>query len=136
MDVIEHNKIKVVSDYLYKTNTNPKTIVKKEMIIEHGFMTMDKEEYKIKKAKEMYEKRLAYIEEEKRRKQAEEEKQKIQEKRKDNQNINIMQYVDEDVKVSCSSEEEEDNKDNKDKSIDQEIKSLEATYESISYVLE
>ena len=33
MDVIEHNKIKVVSDYLYKTNTNPKTIVKKEMII-------------------------------------------------------------------------------------------------------
>lgn len=135
MDVIEHNKIKVVSDYLYKTNTNPKTIIKKEMVIEHGFMTMDKEEYKIKKAKEMYEKRLAYIEEEKRRMQAEEEK------RKDNQNINIMQYVDEDVEVSCSSEEEDnkdnnDDKDNKDKSIEQEMKSLEATYESISYILE
>ena len=66
MDVIEHNKIKVVSDYLYKTTANPKTIVKKEMVIEPGFMMMDKEEYKIKKAKEMYEKRLAYIEEEER----------------------------------------------------------------------
>lgn len=139
MDVIEHNKIKVVSDYLYKTNTNPKTIVKKEMVIEYGFMTMDKEEYKIKKAKEMYEKRLAYIEEEKIRRQEEEEKQKIQEKRKDSQNINIMQYVDEDVEVSCSSEDEdedEDIKDTKNESIDKEMENLEATYESISYILE
>jgi hypothetical protein len=144
MDIIEHNKIKVVSDYLYKTNTNPKTIIKKEMIIEHGFMTMDKEEYKIKKAKEMYEKRLAYIEEEKIRKQEEEEKQKIQKKRKYTQNINIMQYVDEDVEVSCSSEDEDKDKDEdededediKDESIDKEMVNLEATYESISYILE
>ena len=132
MDVIEHNKIKVVSDYLYKTNTNPKTIVKKEMVIEPGFMMMDKEEYKIKKAKEMYEKRLAYIEEEKKRKQAEEEKRQNRELLDDNQNI--VQHIDEDVDVSCSSEDEkEDEGVNED--IDQDMANLEATYESISYKL-
>ena len=142
MDVIEHNKIKIVSDYLYKTNMNPKTIVKKEMVIEPGFMMMDKEEYKIKKAKEMYEKRLAYIEEEERlRKQAEEEKQRIREQR-ENENGNVglsflermaLRHIDEDVDMSCSSEVEiEDEADKEDK----EMGNLEATYESISYVLE
>lgn len=58
MDVIEHNKIQIVSDYLYTKNINPKIIVKKEMVIEHGFMTMDKEEYKIKKIRELSEQRL------------------------------------------------------------------------------
>ena len=132
MDVIEHNKIKVVSDYIYKTSMNPKTIVKKEMVIEPGFMMMDKEEYKIKKAKEMYEKRLAYIEEEKKRKKAEEEKQKKLELLDDNRNI--VRHIDEDVDVSCSSEDEkEDEGVNED--IDQDMANLEATYESISYKL-
>jgi hypothetical protein len=58
MDVIEHNKIQIVSDYLYTKNINPKIIIKKEMVIEHGYMTMNKDEYRIKKAKEMYEERL------------------------------------------------------------------------------
>lgn len=134
MDVIEHNKIKVVSDYLYKTNTNPKTIVKKEMVIEPGFMMMDKEEYKIKKAKEMYEKRLAYIEEEKKRKQAEAEEEKRQNRELLDDNQNIVQHIDEDVDVSCSSEDEkEDEGVNED--IDQDMANLEATYESISYKL-
>lgn len=128
MDIIEHNKIKIVSDYLYKTNMNPKTIVKKEMVIEPGFMMMDKEEYKIKKAKEMYEKRLAYIEEERLRKQAEEEKQRIREQR-ENENGNGVRHIDEDVDMSCSSETEIDE-------VDKEMENLEATYESISYVLE
>ena len=130
MDVIEHNKIKIVSDYLYKTNMNPKTIVKKEMVIEPGFMMMDKEEYKIKKAKEMYEKRLAYIEEERIRKQAEEEKQRIREQRV---NGNVVRHIDEDVDMSCSSEVEIEDEADK---VDKEMKNLEATYESISYVLE
>ena len=132
MDVIEHNKIKMVSDYLYKTNSNPKTIVKKEMVIEHGFMTMDKEEYKIKKAKEMYEKRLAYIEEEKKRKQAEEEKRQNRELLDDNQNI--VQHIDEDVDVSCSSEDEKEDE-GVNEGIDQDMVNLEATYESLSYKL-
>ena len=130
MDIIEHNKIKIVSDYLYKTNMNPKTIVKKEMVIEPGFMMMDKEEYKIKKAKEMYEKRLAYIEEERIRKQAEEEKQRIREQRV---NGNVVRHIDEDVDMSCSSEVEIEDEADK---VDKEMKNLEATYESISYVLE
>ena len=132
MDVIEHNKIKVVLDYSYKTTTNPKTIVKKEMVIEPGFMMMDKEEYKIKKANEMYEKRLAYIEEEKKRKQAEEEKQKKLELLDDNQNI--VQHIDEDVDVSCSSEDEKEDE-GVNEGIDQDMENLEATYESISYML-
>lgn len=130
MDVIEHNKIKVVSDYLYKTNTNPKTIVKKEMVIEPGFMMMDKEEYKIKKAKEMYEKRLAYIEEEKIRKQTKEEKRPNCELLDETQNI--VQHIDEDVDVSCSSEDETEDE-GVNEGIDQDMVNLEATYESISY---
>ena len=132
MDVIEHNKIKVVSDYIYKTSMNPKTIVKKEMVIEPGFMMMDKEEYKIKKAKEMYEKRLAYVEEEKIRKQTKEEKRPNCELLDEPQNI--VQHIDEDVDVSCSSEDEKEDE-GVNKGIDQDMANLEATYESISYKL-
>ena len=123
MDVIEHNKIKIVSDYLYKTNMNPKTIVKKEMIIEHGFMTMNKEEYKIKKAKEMYEKRLAYIEA---------EKKKTEKLNKSNEHASIINPIKDDIDISCSSSEE----DNGSTHSTNDMETLEATYENISYVLE
>lgn len=123
MDVIEHNKIKIVSDYLYKTNMNPKTIVKKEMIIEHGFMTMNKDEYKIKKAKEMYEKRLAYIEA---------EKKKTEKLNKSNEHASIINPIKDDIDISCSSSEE----DNGSTYSTNDMEKLEATYENISYVLE
>ena len=127
MDVIEQNKIKVVSDYLYTKNLNPKTIVKKEMVIEHGFMTMDKDEYKIKKAKEMYEKRLAYIEQQK--------KKEIVQKNKIESNdvsSSIVKTLENDLVMSCSSSEEENNT-NVDADTDDDITNLEATYESISF---
>lgn len=123
MDVIEHNKIKIVSDYLYKTNMNPKTIVKKEMIIEHGFMTMNKEEYKIKKAKEMYEKRLAYIEA---------ERKKTEKLNKSNELASIINPIKDDIDISCGSAEE----DNGSSHSTNDMEKLEATYENISYVLE
>jgi hypothetical protein len=124
MDVIEHNKIKIVSDYIYTKNMNPKTIVKKEMVIEHGFMTMDKEEYKIKKAKEMYELRLAYIEGRNKKEQT------TQSGGFETDNKSIMQQIEEDVDMSCSSEDDKGNDDD-----DDEMVNLEATYESISYVI-
>ena len=80
MDVIEHNKIQIVSEYLYTKNINPKIIVKKEMVIEHGYMTMNKDEYRIKKAKEMYEERLKLgqkIKEQEQKQKPEQEKDDI-----------------------------------------------------------
>jgi len=160
MDVIEHNKIKIVSDYLYAKNPNPKTIVKKEMVIEHGFMTMNKDEYKIRKAKEMYDKRMAYIEEQKRKEQKE-LKAEIINKEEDivirpslkhqvqlpQLNMNIfgngnVQKIEHDISCSSSEEEKDENhkyENNTDIEVnnyvnsDEEMKNLEATYESISY---
>lgn len=154
MDVIEHNKIKIVSDYLYAKNPNPKTIVKKEMVIEHGFMTMNKDEYKIRKAKEMYDKRMAYIEEQKRN----EQKAQIINKEEDivisssfkndvqrpQLNMNIfengnVQKIEKDMSCTSSEEEEDENHKDRIKTVnsetisDEEMKNLEATYESISY---
>ena len=130
MDVIEHNKIKIVSDYIYTKNVNPRTIIKKEMIIEHGYMTMDKEEYKIKKAKEMYEKRLAYIENQQKIRKISEEYEyqpKIQE------NNSIIKTLNEDI-ISSSSDEDINIKDSKiEKNSNDDIAKLEATYENISY---
>ena len=139
MDVIEHNKIKLVSDYIYIKSEIPKTIIKKEMVIEHGFMTMDKEEYKIKKAKEMYEKRLAYIETQKRKKEQDSSNLMNSSSNKNT----IIQSIQNDIDVSCSSLEEqedyndnnENNETNKNTTIDEDMTNLEATYENIRYII-
>jgi hypothetical protein len=49
MDLIEHNKLQFISDYFYEMNTGPKLHIKKNVEIEHGFMTMDKQDYELRK---------------------------------------------------------------------------------------
>ena len=64
MDIIEHNKLQFVSDYLYeKQKKMPKEIVKKEIVVEHGFMTMNKEEYRLKKFNELTKERQRILQE-------------------------------------------------------------------------
>jgi hypothetical protein len=38
MDLIQHNKLHFISKYLYKFSNNPKIPIKKDVIIEYGFM--------------------------------------------------------------------------------------------------
>jgi len=97
-----------VSDYLNLKNTNPKTIVKKEMVIEPGYMTMDKEEYKINKLKEASNNRLAYFK----------QMQKNAPVQKEHE---LLQSIDNDITTDDSSDSD-----------DIDMNQLENTYESIN----